>query len=439
MKKSNKWIALLVVMMMSVTMLASCAGGRTYEDLAGSYGAVSVEGKDEVQNVPYTGDPIIDIVTIPGDTIYQTNDGGSDDGGNDNDANNNNNNGNSGNTENNDGNGENVNNSNGDENTNQGNGGDTSNDNDEGKDDEDLWDEDSGIPKYTDADIITILDQNVRCISDAGEYPGTTLENRHLRLKHQVDSLDPDVMGFQEVTPKWMELLAADYGKEYDYYYLFRESGKTTGGSAGDECEPVFWKKDRFTKLDEGHFWLGDTPNSPSIFAGQTDQHRICNWVKLKNKETGKQFVFASVHYSLDNKAREKSAAVMNSELKRVSNNGKLPIIVVGDYNMQIGSAEYSALLTEGLIADLNFELNLGYDGHSTGSGYKTPANVFDENGEYINQNGIIDYVMISYDSTGLYPLHYEVLQKKYGSAYNVADDYVSDHFGIHAKVVIPS
>ncbi len=434
MKKSNKWIALLVVMMMSVTMLASCAGGRTYEDLAGSYGAVSVEGKDEVQNVPYTGDPIIDVVTIPGDTIYVTNDGGSDDGDSDNNGNSNNN--NSGNTENNGGNGENVNDTNGEQNTDDGN---NENSSDDGDGDEDLWDEDSGIPKYTDADIITILDQNVRCISDAGTHPGTTLENRHLRLKHQVDSVDPDVMGFQEVTPKWLEFLKEDYKDQYDYYHCFRESGKTTGGGAGDECEPVFWKKDRFTKLDAGEFWLGDTPNSVSIFAGQTDQHRICNWVKLKNKETGKQFVFASVHYSLDNKAREKSAAVMNSELKKISNNGKLPIIVVGDYNMTIASAEYNALLTEGLVGDLNFELNLGYDDHSTGSGYKTPADAFNENGEYINQKGIIDFVMISYDSTGLYPLHYEVLQKKFGSAYDVADDYVSDHFGIHAKVVIPS
>ncbi|MBQ7095899.1 MAG: endonuclease/exonuclease/phosphatase family protein [Clostridia bacterium] len=420
MKKSNKWIALLVVMMMSVTMLASCAGGRTYEDLAGSYGAVSVEGKDEVQNVPYTGDPIIDIVTIPGDTIYVTNEGGT---GNDNDINGSNSNDNSEDPDDN-------------ENIDNGNDQDIPDDNDE---DEDIWDEDSGIPKYTDADIITILDQNVRCISDAGTHPGTTLENRHLRLKHQVDSLDPDVMGFQEVTPKWLEFLKEDYKDQYDYYHCFRESGTETGGGAGDECEPVFWKKDRFTKLDAGHFWLGDTPNSVSIFAGQTDQHRICNWVKLKNNETGKQFVFASVHYSLDNKAREKSAAVMNSELERISNNRKLPIIVVGDYNMNISSPEYNALVTEGLVGDLNFELNLGYDEHSTSSGYKTPADAFDENGEYINQKGIIDFVMISYDSTGLYPLHYEVLQKKFGSAYNVEDDYVSDHFGIHAKVVIPS
>lgn len=427
MKNNTKLIAVLMVLVMSVVTLSSCAGGRTIEDAPGDASAVVVEGKDEVRDVPYTGDPIIETVEIPGKVIEQlaselggNDDGGNDDGGNDDGGND-------------DGGNEGGN----DEGGNEG-GGD-----DDGGDTDIEWTEDSLIPEYSEEDILSILCQNVRCMDDTKPsqgnpgYPGTSLAERHLRIKDEVEKTDPDLMGFQEVRRDWEKLLIGDYKSDYDYYYCYRYSGTDVAQDAGDECSAVFWKKDRFEKLDTGEFWLSSTPDSPSKFSDQEDQFRVCNWVKLKNKETGKKFVFASVHYSTDPKGRLKSAAVMNAQLKKVA--GNLPIIAVGDYNSPYGSEEYNALVMGGVINDINVELgsyfeDRDFDRHSTSGGYKTPK--FDANGEAFGS--IIDYIMISYDQTGLYPLSYEVLQKKYGGDY-VEDGYVSDHFGLLGKVVIPS
>lgn len=425
MKKSNRWIALFTILAMSALLMSSCAGGLTYEDVAGNSSAVDVPARDQLVNVPYTGDPIVEIIEIEGDVIEVTkedeNQGGGESQG--------------GGTE---GSGDDA----------QG-GGDNQGDSDNAQGGDDTDDEDfefdegefSWIPSFSSDDVIKVLDQNVRCVSDADKYPGTTREERHLRLAEQVEKYDPDVMGFQEVVPKWLEFLKADYSAEYDYYSWFREGNSATGSSAGDECSPVFWKKDKFDKVDAGHFWLGDNPSAPSKYAGQTDQHRICNWVKLKNKETGKQFIFGSVHYSLDTDARIKSAQTMTSQLKKAA--GSVPVICVGDYNMSRNSQEYNALVQAGFLGDLNDDLSYhnpdrDYDSHNTGGGYTTPATAFNENGEAVG-GSVIDFVMISSTDTNIYPMSYKVIQEKFGSKHNLQDQFVSDHFGIFAEVVIPS
>ncbi len=59
--KFLKLIALISLLVMVATMMASCVTGSTYADEAGK-GSLSVSSKDEVIDVPYTGKPKITIV-----------------------------------------------------------------------------------------------------------------------------------------------------------------------------------------------------------------------------------------------------------------------------------------------------------------------------------------------------------------------------------------
>lgn len=59
--KLIKMIALISLLAVVATMMASCVTGSTYADQAGS-GKLSVSSKEEVVDVPYTGKPKIKIV-----------------------------------------------------------------------------------------------------------------------------------------------------------------------------------------------------------------------------------------------------------------------------------------------------------------------------------------------------------------------------------------
>ena len=127
---------------------------------------------------------------------------------------------------------------------------------------------------------------NLRCGNDPN---GNSIEERAPRLKAVMDRYDADLVGFQEVTPAWMEHLTADFGDEYEIFNKYRAEKNL-------ESTPMMWKKDQFECLDKGYFWLSDTPDVSSPSWDEKDQNgipgRICSWVKLRDKATGVTFNF---------------------------------------------------------------------------------------------------------------------------------------------------
>lgn len=75
---------------------------------------------------------------------------------------------------------------------------------------------------------------------------------------------------------------------EFQYYGAGRDDGKEKG-----EHSAIFFRKERFTLLSKGDFWLSQTPDQPSFGWDATCCHRICSWVHLNDKKTGKNFYFS--------------------------------------------------------------------------------------------------------------------------------------------------
>ena len=259
---------------------------------------------------------------------------------------------------------------------------------------------------YLEANKLSVVSYNIRYCSDG---TGLMIADRAPRLKQVLDEIDPDVMGFQEVTRYWMtNFLSQDYSDEYDYIYKYR-------ASYSEEGTPIFWKKDKFELLDNGHFWLSDTPDVES--KGWDGKHpRICSWVKLKIKATGAVFLFYNTHYDFSETCAVNSSKLI---LKRAAAAGgftQYPVFCTADFNMEPNSAGYNTLVQGGL-SDINAMLdnnqsptNNGY--HKTGV---TPK--------------IIDFCF--YSDNLLMPLKYELIDKY------VQNGYVSDHVGLHMELAI--
>lgn len=63
--KNKKWIkltALAVLAVVSAMLLASCQPGATHVDEPGDESKVTVIEKDELVEIPYTGEPIKNII-----------------------------------------------------------------------------------------------------------------------------------------------------------------------------------------------------------------------------------------------------------------------------------------------------------------------------------------------------------------------------------------
>ena len=280
---------------------------------------------------------------------------------------------------------------------------DTPDDNGGGEEEEE---EEEEKVTYKEANKIKMVSYNVRCADDGA---GKMIAERGPRLDKVIDMYDPDVMGFQEVTPKWRGMLEGYFSDKYDYVYKER--------NPGGECTPVFWKRDLYEKKQEGHFWLSETPDTSSIgFGGQ--HYRVCSWVRLKNKATGSEFLYFNTHLDFSAEQHVPSVKLMLNRAKAAGGFTKYGVVFTADWNMNPWKAGYNALVESGEMSDINYELENLSDG--TCNGY----NEGDGGG-----GSIID--MCFFSPAKIIPLDYKVINEK------IDGGWVSDHRGIYMEMAL--
>lgn len=253
---------------------------------------------------------------------------------------------------------------------------------------------------------LKIVDYNVRCADDG---PNKLIEERAARFEILMDQLDPDIMGLQEVTPRWLDYLTQNFTDEYEYVHRWR-------AASSQEGTPIFWKKDKFKKLDSGYFWLSDTPSKESKADNWgAECYRICMWVKLRVKATGKDFLFFNTHFDFKNSTcHVNSAKVVITEAVKQKAFGKYAIFCTGDYNMGPNGEGYKAMYEK--FADINADLN--NDKSPTTNGYNEGSG-----------GGIIDFVF--YSPRLVVPKEYRVLNEE------INGGYISDHRGLYVEAAL--
>jgi endonuclease/exonuclease/phosphatase family metal-dependent hydrolase len=141
-----------------------------------------------------------------------------------------------------------------------------------------------------------------------------------------------DIFGVQEALPDQMDDLAAAF-PDFGYEGVGRDDGLREG-----EFSAVFYRKDRFEKLDGGTFWLSETPGQCS-FGWDAACRRVCSWVKLKDREAKKVLYVFNTHLDHQGEeAREQSAALILEQIHAISR-GKGHVVLCGDFNLPPDSA----------------------------------------------------------------------------------------------------
>jgi endonuclease/exonuclease/phosphatase family metal-dependent hydrolase len=114
---------------------------------------------------------------------------------------------------------------------------------------------------------------------------------------------------------------------EYTFFGAGRDDGKEAG-----EHSAIIYKKNRFTIIESGNFWLSETPDKPGKGWDATCCNRICSWAKFKENQSGETFYFFNVHFDHQGVvARRESGKLMVQKMKEIAKDAK--VICTGDFN----------------------------------------------------------------------------------------------------------
>lgn len=247
---------------------------------------------------------------------------------------------------------------------------------------------------------LSIISFNILCCDGPEGY---AIRQRAPRVTGILEERRPDLIGFQEATPLWLEILQEDLGAQYEIYNVWR-------GANSHESTPIAWRKDRFDCLEQKTLWFSDTPEQES--RGWDNRYpcpRIVSLVRLKDRATGGEFIMANTHFGFGEECQTKSARMLTA----LAQGADCPFFVTGDFNMEPDAPGY-AILTR-YFTDANAALvnDLGHTFHG-----------FDPErfGEHI------DYC---FTAPGVNPLSFRVIRDQ------VDGKYPSDHHPLLIRVAL--
>ena len=225
---------------------------------------------------------------------------------------------------------------------------------------------------------------------------------------------DIDLLGAQEVLENQLKDLE-DRLQDYASVGVGREDGVHKG-----EHSSLFYKKDRFDKLDSGNFWLSETPDTVSV-GWDAALERIASWVKLRDKSSGVEFLFMNVH--LDHVGREARLNSIKLLLDNAQQFGEnLPVILTGDFNARPSSEVIQSVVG----IDIENRLNDSREIAEVVEGAEGTFHDFKEDADF--PEGRIDYIFVN-DKIAVNK--YKSLDKKLNGIF------LSDHVPVVAEIVI--
>ena len=179
----------------------------------------------------------------------------------------------------------------------------------------------------------------------------------------------------------------------------------------------VFFRKDRFTLLDSGTFWLSETPEVVGSLGWDGACERIATWVVLRDRD-GRDFFFIDTHLDhVGQVARDEGVSLLMKRIETLS--GGRPVILTGDFNSEPGSSVVAHVQKDGVLRDAK-----AIAAQRSGTDWS-----FSDFGQIPEaERPLLDYIFVSGD---IEAVRYEVLPDTFDGGY------VSDHAPVMAVVKI--
>lgn len=208
------------------------------------------------------------------------------------------------------------------------------------------------------ADTLRVLSFNVRYPNpnDGANYWEKRTDVVTAMLKH----VDADLIGTQELFQSQGDFIVEAL-PEYEWFGMSRR------GNHEDEHMGIFYRPAKLEVLDQGEFWLSETPDVPGSQSWDMSLPRNVSWAKLRVRASGRQFFLFNTHFAhrgQDAEARVRSARVILDRLPKIA--GDAPVLLTGDFNAMAGAYVHHVLTAELQDAWLTAEARSGPAGTSS-------------------------------------------------------------------------
>ncbi len=172
---------------------------------------------------------------------------------------------------------------------------------------------------------IRVATYNIRCLCGKPGSDDYWLDRRE-PLVNLIEEMNLDVFGLQEVCPEQMAYFKEQLA-DFTFVGDHREADRKSG-----EASPVAYRTSRFKAEKSGTFWLSETPDAPASKSWKTCCTRVCSYLVLRDRYTGRRFCFANTHTDhISAEAREKGMRLIIDRMKEFGQG--VPIVFTGDHN----------------------------------------------------------------------------------------------------------
>ena len=234
---------------------------------------------------------------------------------------------------------------------------------------------------------------------------------RRERIAGVIKAQEVDVLGTQELLSNQFNDLS---GLLTGYQGV--GVGRLDGAESGEYCA-VFFRKDRFTLLDSGTFWLSETPEVVGSLGWDGACERIATWVVLRDRDGRELFFIDTQLDHVGQEARDEGVSLLMKRIETLS--GGRPVILTGDFNSEPGSSVVAHVQKDGVLRDAK-----AIAAQRSGTDWS-----FSDFGQIPEaERPLLDYIFVSGD---IEAVRYEVLPDIFDGGY------VSDHAPVMAVVKI--
>lgn len=272
------------------------------------------------------------------------------------------------------------------------------------------------VPKPIKGNVHKILGCNIRVALPEDDAIGRGWAARKKACITLIKAQKADLIGFQEV----LKVQAEDLKKEMPDYGCFGFEGpemdlnpETYNGIAKNL---VMYAKKRYEMISSGCYWLSETPEIGGSKSWNTARARHVNWLRLKDKRTGKQFRVMAVHLDhKDQEARNRQGQLIVKESNQYATD--FPQLLIGDFNVDATNPVYG-ILTGGNWKDTYRDIYGEVDSGPTFHNFLGKA--------YLNKTGKIDFI---FRKGNIRTLSAKIIDDR------VDGIYPSDHYFVCAEI----
>lgn len=265
-----------------------------------------------------------------------------------------------------------------------------------------------------------VMSCNIRVALDEDEAKGLGWSTRKDICLKIIKSKKADIICLQEV----LKSQADDLRKYFPSYQLFGFDGPEMDphptGYFGIAKNPIMFSKDRYELLTAGTYWLSETPLVAGSKSWDTARARHANWVRLKEKSTGKEFRIVNLHLdhvSAEAKIRQAKMVVDESAQYQP----EYIQLLAGDFNSKYDSNVFTSVRNGGWKESYETV-------HGAGEAGFTTHEFQGEKYEKGPSKGRIDFIWYK---GGIKPVDSAIVKDA------INGKYPSDHFFIHSDFVI--